>query len=66
MGILDKLRGKTTPAGQATDPVCGMTIDPAKAAGKSGHGSETYWFCSAGCKTQFDADPHKFLGPHSH
>ena len=28
--------------------------------------SDTYYFCSAGCKSKFDADPHKYLGAHSH
>lgn len=66
MGFLDKLRGKGAAPAKATDPVCHMSIDPAKAAGKSQHGSETYHFCSAGCKAKFDADPHKYLGAHSH
>ena len=68
MGFLDKLKGKdATPAGgKVTDPVCGMTIDPANAAGTSVHGAQTYHFCSAGCKTKFDADPHKYLGAHAH
>lgn len=66
MGFLDKLRGDQTASGKVTDPVCGMTIEPAKAAGKSQHGSETIHFCSASCKAKFDADPHKYLGAHSH
>src|SRR5687767_9911777 len=37
------------------DPVCGMTVDPAKAAGVSERDGVTYYFCSAGCKTKFDA-----------
>ena len=64
MGFLDKLRGKG--AAKATDPVCGMTIDPAKAAGTSRHGGQTFHFCSPGCKAKFDADPHGFLGEHAH
>ena len=39
----------------AIDPVCGMTVDPEKAAGKSERGGETYYFCCAGCKEKFDA-----------
>lgn len=66
MGFLDKLRGKQATSGKVTDPVCGMTIDPAQAAGKSQHGAQTIHFCSAACKTKFDADPHKYLGAHSH
>ena len=43
-----------------TDPVCGMTIDPASAAGRSEHNGETHYFCSAGCKAAFDADPGRY------
>ncbi|MGH7823507.1 MAG: heavy metal-binding domain-containing protein, partial [Candidatus Binatia bacterium] len=39
------------------DPVCGMTIDPARAAGSSRYGGRTIFFCSTRCKTKFDADP---------
>ena len=66
MGMLDKMRGNQAPSTKVTDPVCGMVIDPAKAAGKSQHGADTIYFCSAGCKTKFDTDPHKYLGAHSH
>ena len=31
---------------KVTDPVCGMQIDPAKAAGKLDHDGVTHWFCS--------------------
>lgn len=47
---------------QVTDPVCGMTIDSATAAGQSDHQGTTYYFCSAGCKKQFDEQPEKFTG----
>ena len=43
------------------DPVCGMTVDPATAKHKAEHNGETYYFCSAGCKTKFTADPEKYL-----
>ena len=45
------------------DVVCGMTIDPAKAAGSSVYEGETYYFCGKGCKTRFDADPARYLHP---
>ena len=44
-----------------TDPVCGMTIDPAKTAHHASHESDDYHFCSAGCRTKFVADPDKYL-----
>jgi Cu+-exporting ATPase len=42
------------------DPVCGMTVDPAKAAGTSTYKGETFYFCNAGCKQRFDADPQRY------
>lgn len=42
------------------DVVCGMQIDPKKAAGTSQHNGKTYYFCSPGCKAKFDADPAKY------
>ena len=42
------------------DPVCGMTVDPAKAAGNSEHGGKSYFFCSAGCKEKFDRSPGQY------
>lgn len=42
------------------DPVCGMDIDPATAAGKSEYKGQTYYFCSPGCKKTFDKEPEKY------
>jgi P-type Cu+ transporter len=39
-----------------TDPVCGMTVDPATAEHR-GTGPDTVYFCSAGCAAAYDADP---------
>ncbi len=44
------------------DLVCGMEIDPETAAGKSEYQGKTYHFCATGCKTDFDADPAKYIG----
>lgn len=44
------------------DPVCGMEIDPKTAAGKSEFQGQTYYFCSLGCKRDFDKDPAKYVG----
>lgn len=65
MGMFDWMKGKKS-AGTVVDPVCHMSIDSAKAAGQSTHGSQTYYFCSGSCKKAFDADPHKYLGAHTH
>ena len=46
---------------QPTDPVCGMRIEEAEAAGQSVYEGQQYYFCSAVCKTSFDQDPEKFV-----
>jgi P-type Cu+ transporter len=43
------------------DPVCGMTVDPATAAGHVDYQGKTYHFCSKHCLQAFSADPAKFL-----
>jgi P-type Cu+ transporter len=43
------------------DPVCGMKVDPAKAAGRSELHNKSYFFCCLGCKAKFDADPAHYL-----
>jgi Cu+-exporting ATPase len=45
----------------AVDPVCKMTVDENKAAGKSEYHGKTYYFCAAVCKTRFDREPEKFV-----
>jgi P-type Cu+ transporter len=45
----------------AIDPVCGMTVDPVRTAGRVEHEGTTYYFCSTGCVTKFSADPKKYL-----
>ncbi len=45
------------------DPVCGMTVDGAKAAATVEHEGAGYFFCSQGCATRFRADPRKYLAP---
>ena len=39
------------------DPICGMEVDPAVAAGAWPHDGVTYYFCSVGCLERFKADP---------
>ena len=55
---------KTSP-GSATvkDPVCGVSVDPATTAHRASHGDQDYFFCSAGCRTRFVADPQRYLNP---
>ncbi|MGN6097215.1 MAG: heavy metal translocating P-type ATPase [Bosea sp. (in: a-proteobacteria)] len=46
----------------ATDPVCGMTVDPATSKHKASHEGGDFSFCSAGCRTKFVADPDRYIG----
>jgi P-type Cu+ transporter len=46
----------------AIDPVCGMRVDPHNAKHRADYQGRTYYFCSAGCRTRFVADPKKYLG----
>jgi Cu+-exporting ATPase len=48
---------------QAIDPVCGMTVDTRTAKHRDEREGQSYYFCSAGCKTKFQADPVKYLKP---
>jgi len=59
-----KHRDPAKPAGSdgVKDPVCGMTVDPHKTQHRHDHQHRTYYFCSAGCRTKFAADPAKYLG----
>ena len=42
------------------DPVCGMQVDPATAAGSSEYNGKTYYFCNPSCLQRFEADPAPF------
>jgi P-type Cu+ transporter len=48
-------------AGGVIDPVCGMTVDPHTAKHRVGYRGHTYYFCAAGCRAKFIADPQKYL-----
>src|SRR6516162_5541889 len=43
------------------DPVCGMMVDPEKAARKVEHHGKMYYFCSSRCAERFQNEPEKFL-----
>jgi P-type Cu+ transporter len=49
-------------ADQVKDPVCGMSVDPAKTAHHAEHAGKPHHFCSAGCRAKFIADPDRYLG----
>jgi xanthine dehydrogenase accessory factor len=46
----------------ATDPVCGMTVDVPNAVHILEHEGRTFYFCSAGCRAEFDREPAKYRG----
>ncbi len=51
------------PSVAVKDPVCGMTVDPATAKHQTVYQGETYYFCGAGCREKFEADPQRYLSP---
>ncbi|URX61205.1 heavy metal translocating P-type ATPase [Luteibacter anthropi] len=55
--------GAADQAATVIDPVCGMTVDPAKTPHHATHDHHEYHFCGARCRERFMAEPAKFLGP---
>src|SRR5271156_5729967 len=55
--------GTVTPVAPARvkDAVCGMMVDPQKAARTVEYAGEKYYFCSVRCGERFAAEPEKFL-----
>jgi P-type Cu+ transporter len=49
-------------AEKVKDPVCGMSVHPAKTPHRAVHQGKDYFFCGVGCGTKFLADPEKYLG----
>ncbi len=45
----------------ATDPVCGMKVDPNVGKPSRDYQGHTYHFCSDGCQAKFAADPERYL-----
>ncbi len=48
---------EVAPPETAVDPVCGMSVDVEQARFVSEHEGRVVYFCAAGCKRAFDADP---------
>ncbi len=48
------------------DPVCGMRVDPARAAGSYEHKGQRYFFCSTSCLERFTANPEAYLHGDTH
>ena len=45
------------------DPVCGMRVDPARAAGHWEYKGATYHFCAVACLERFKKEPERYLNP---
>jgi YHS domain-containing protein/positive regulator of sigma E activity len=43
------------------DPVCGMEVDPARAAAKIDYEGKPYFFCNTGCLEAFLKEPSRYL-----
>src|SRR6202521_5959792 len=55
---------QNTPASlMEKDPVCGMAVNPSRAKAAHEHAGKMYYFCCAGCKEKFSADPARYLMP---
>jgi Cu+-exporting ATPase len=64
MDSQDTARRTQAPTGAgAIDPVCGMTVDPRATPHRHSYRDRLYYFCSAGCRCKFAADPAKYLRP---
>src|SRR4029077_3542917 len=48
----------------ATDPVCGMQVDPGAGRPTAAHEGHTYYFCSTGCHNKLNSDPKRYLTKH--
>ena len=57
-GTSPVISGATT---MAKDPVCGMDVDSHAAKHTAEHDGHPYYFCSAGCRTKFVANPTAYL-----
>ena len=50
----------------ASDPVCGMQVEPATAEEKgltAEYNGQTYYFCGTGCLLDFKEDPEPYFAP---
>ena len=52
--------------GEMSDPVCGMLVTN-QSPHHVRHGTDDYYFCSAGCQEKFTADPARYIdAPRAH
>jgi Cu+-exporting ATPase len=63
INVMDNSANLAKSATVETDPVCGMTVDPATAKHKFEHNGKAYYFCCGHCLEKFRADPIRYLSP---
>nr|WP_259658886.1 heavy metal translocating P-type ATPase [Burkholderia pseudomallei] len=64
--LLDDVRSGSPSPGHVRDPVCGMEVDPARAAADIEVAKQHYWFCSERCKDAFVAHPERYIANRTH
>lgn len=64
-GFSDRSGATAAQSALATDPVCGMSVDPQKAKATREHAGKTYYFCCEGCAKKFADAPEKYLAKQS-
>src|SRR5579863_7936179 len=64
-GSSDRSGAAAAQSALATDPVCGMSVNPQKAKAAREHAGKTYYFCFEGCAKKFDDLPEKYLAKQS-
>jgi Cu+-exporting ATPase len=55
------MRKERTMHASLKDPVCGMEVTYENAQARSEYDGQTYYFCSLGCKEQFDQNPEQYI-----
>jgi YHS domain-containing protein/uncharacterized membrane protein YraQ (UPF0718 family) len=53
------------PPSSTLDPVCGMSVDPAKAGAQVERNGQPCYFCSVQCRDRFLQDPERCEGEHA-
>jgi len=56
----EQINNATMQQPEVLDPVCGMRVDPSKAAASINHRGVTVYFCGQGCAAKFRASPEKY------
>ena len=54
-------RDRSAAIERARDPVCGMSIDPARTPHRTEHEGQSYFFCGARCRERFMAEPARYV-----